>query len=186
MSFVPAIKTTTGKKQIDYSSMANKPNTLSTITVYEQHHDPETSSMAVKNITATKDLDTLRIQSGSNIEFEAKGNEVTIHNSISKNKDKISKRMADDIFDSFILSDETREKHGVESSATVDDVLQEIKKGHSVGTLKHSILANLGDDWLLCDGGSFNTSLYPQLAQIYSGTLPSITANCGYVYIKAR
>ena len=186
MSFVPAIKTTTGKKQIDYNSMANRPNTLSTITVGETHITESTYDTIIKHITATKDSDTLRIKAGNSIEFEINGKEVTIHDSMSKNIDDVSNRIADDIFDSFILSDETREKYGLTSRATVDNVLQKIKNENPVGTLKNSMATSLGSDWLRCNGGTFSTSAYPELAKLYSGRLPNITTGYGYVYIKAK
>lgn len=58
--------------------------------------------------------------------------------------------------DNKIISDETKTLFGMDASALPDDVFQYIAENVSpkVGDLKKSIRTDLGDDWLLCNGGA--------------------------------
>lgn len=56
-----------------------------------------------------------------------------------------------------------------------------------VGTVRFTKASNGGSDWLLCNGGTFSSSQYPELySALGNTTLPDLSSSAVPAYIKAK
>ena len=68
-----------------------------------------------------------------------------------------------------LLQDMTASQYGLGSGAVPDDVFAKIEPQlPQIGDIKMTARANLGDNWLLCNGGEISQSEYPELYALLS------------------
>lgn len=89
-----------------------------------------------------------------------------------------------------LLKDETAVELGLDPAddPTPDDALKKIMEKYNpkVGDLLETLRTDLGDEWLLCNGGDIPNGLYPELREIipYSTEWKSIAQGEKYKYVR--
>lgn len=80
-----------------------------------------------------------------------------------------------------LLTDETAENLGLDSTATPNDALARLASARvRIGDTRTTARTDLGDDWLLCNGESISSADYPELANLLVSISPqykNITVN---------